>query len=116
MYTIQLENLRFYAYHGVHDEEKQAGTEFEVNIRIDFISEEPVVNLDQTINYVTVYELARTLFAEPVRLLEKIAAELTDRIKLLHKDINMIKVQVIKISPPIPHFTGNVSVSFSKSF
>jgi len=75
MYSIQLNNLRFYAYHGVHDEEKQVGTEFEANIFIEFDSKEPIIHLDQTINYVTVYELAKELFAQPVKLLEKTVAQ-----------------------------------------
>ena len=36
MLTIQLNNLIFHAYHGLYEEEKIIGNDFEVNLEVKF--------------------------------------------------------------------------------
>jgi len=36
--TLHLEKLQFFAYHGLYEEEKKLGNEFELNISASFFS------------------------------------------------------------------------------
>ena len=40
MFTIRLNDLQFFSYHGVHDAERILGNAFEVNVSIDLESSE----------------------------------------------------------------------------
>ena len=116
MHSVHLDKLRFFAYHGLHEEEAIAGAEFEVNLSIDFKQDDPIKKISDTINYVDVYELIKLVFQEPVHLMETLAEEITKRIGLLDNRVSAVNIRITKLNPPIPNFSGNVSVSFSKSF
>ncbi|MEQ1554383.1 MAG: dihydroneopterin aldolase, partial [Ferruginibacter sp.] len=73
MFTIQLNKMFFYAYHGVHKEETIVGTNFEVSVSISFDANKRVEKLSDTINYVSVYEIVKLKFATPEKLLETLA-------------------------------------------
>jgi 7,8-dihydroneopterin aldolase/epimerase/oxygenase len=116
MFTINLHNLIFHAFHGVHDEEKISGNIFEVNVSIDFDPDKPITLLEHTINYATVYEIIkkRMLLATP--LLETLAQELTQEIYDFDNRIKTISVSVEKKNPPISNMEGSVSVHYKKVF
>ncbi|MDB5201075.1 MAG: folB [Ferruginibacter sp.] len=116
MFTIHLNDLRFFAHHGLHDEEAIVGTEFGVAIAINFAGPENIVSLKDTINYVEVYELVKNIFRHPARLLETLAVDICDAIYGLDHRIVQVSININKLNPPIVNFTGNVGVSFSKSF
>ena len=68
MFTIHLNKLIFYAYHGVHIEEAIIGGEFEVDIAISFFTVNDILSLDETINYVDVFNLVKNRFSRPEKL------------------------------------------------
>jgi dihydroneopterin aldolase len=51
MFTVHLNKLKFFAHHGVHDEEGIIGTDFEVSVSINFNAPEKIIALNDTINY-----------------------------------------------------------------
>ena len=55
MFTIHLNNCRFYAYHGLHQEESIVGAGFEVNLSATFEEDGKVTSMKQTINYVDIF-------------------------------------------------------------
>jgi len=57
MFTIHLHHLRFFSFHGVHEEEGILGNDFEVNVDATFNSNETITRLHQTVNYVKVYDI-----------------------------------------------------------
>ena len=91
--------MRFFGFHGVHDEERKAGLYFLVdlectnNLRNAGISD----NLEDTINYSDIYQKVRKITeGTPRNLLETVAEEIAD---VLISDYPIIKV-TIKISKP----------------
>ena len=116
MFTINLHNLIFHAFHGVYDKERILGNTFEVNATVEFDPGEPVTSLEHTINYTTIYEIIkqRMLLATP--LLETLAQELTHKIYDLDNRIKTISVSVEKKNPPITNMEGSVSVHYKKVF
>jgi 7,8-dihydroneopterin aldolase/epimerase/oxygenase len=70
MFTIHLNKMIFYGYHGVHKEEAIVGGEFEVAISISFSSSSKIEKLEDTINYVAIFELVKSRFLQSEKLLE----------------------------------------------
>jgi dihydroneopterin aldolase len=116
MFTINLHNLIFYAFHGVYDEERILGNEFEVNVSIGFDADEQIISLEQTVNYASVYKIVKQRMAIPTPLLETLAQELTHEIHDFDNRIKSISVSVKKKDPPISNMEGSVAVHYKKVF
>jgi 7,8-dihydroneopterin aldolase/epimerase/oxygenase len=116
MVTIHLNNLKFFAYHGVHEEEAIVGGEFEVNIDVSFTQVDTIKNLDDTINYVALYSLVKKRFSTPEKLLETLAQNIAEDIYEADNNIQKINISIQKLNAPILNFTGSVGITYSKSF
>jgi dihydroneopterin aldolase len=116
MNSIHLNNLKFFAHHGYHDEEGVTGTDFEVSVSIVFEAPEKIITLPQTINYVEVYDVIKAIFQRPTKLLESIAEDICENVYLLDDRIRTINITITKLHPPITNFIGSVGVSLSKSY
>ncbi len=116
MITIHLDNLEFFAHHGLHDEEAITGTTFHVSVSLSFDPEGRVTSIHQTINYVDVYNVIQKHMKHPVALLEMLAENILDSIYELDKRIRNINIHINKMHPPMASFIGQVGVSFQKAF
>ncbi|MEO6455633.1 MAG: dihydroneopterin aldolase [Ginsengibacter sp.] len=117
MITIHLHNVLFYSYHGIDDEEKILGTEFELSATIQFHEEQEVINsIKQTINYVDVYEIIKHRMNIPSTLLETVVMDIGMSIKNKYDNIRSISIHLKKVHPPITGFQGSVGVSWQKEF
>ncbi len=116
MFTINLHNLLFFAHHGVHEEERIFGNTFIVNVSLSFNQDEKISVLEQTVNYVSVYNIIKQRMDIPTALLETIAQELLQQIYVFDNRIKSITVSIEKKDPPIANMQGSVGVSLSKDF
>jgi dihydroneopterin aldolase len=116
MFTIHLHNLKFFARHGLHEEETITGGQFELSVDIDFDSEETIRKMDQTINYVTVFQVISKHMLKPEPMLETLAQQIVEEIHSLDARIRKINIRINKMHPPIPSFNGQVGVTFQKVF
>ena len=116
MFTIHLNKLKFYAYHGVHEEETVIGTDFEVSVAVSFNAIEKVEQLNDTINYVNIYEIIKLHFVQPEKLLETLAQNITQEIHKTDSRITSINITINKLNAPISNFIGTVGVTYSKSY
>lgn len=114
--SIQLKGLRFFARHGVHDEEKILGGDFSVNISLAFSPGSKISALEQTIDYVKVYELVKDEMRLPVELLETLAMNIAELLKKNFPIVNFIDIEITKMHPPVRSFTGNVGVRYTRTF
>ncbi len=114
MMEIKLEKLRFTGKHGLHAEEGLTGGEFEVSALIKFIPPAAIETLEDTLDYVKVYEVVRQRMFQPHKLLETLAQNIAGDIAGIDSRIKHIEVKINKINPPIFNFTGNVGVGYIK--
>ena len=115
--TVELKELRFYAFHGLYGEEKKTGNEFEVSLCIDFDPVETVItNIAVTVNYARLYEIVKTEMQKPRALLETLAMEIVESIHVSFPQINKADISIKKLHPPIIQFSGNVGVRYQKEF
>lgn len=116
-FSIELRQLRFFAEHGMYAEEMKAGNEFEVDIIVGCKSpKKKITSIEQTVNYVEVYRIVQEEFATRRLLLETLAMDIAEKIKLQFDEIENIMITIRKLNPPITNFSGSVAVTYSKEF
>ena len=116
-FTIELKNLRFFAEHGMYQEELKVGNDFEVDVSMVCKSPKKMItSIDQTVNYVEVYRIIQEEFSQRKFLLETCAMVISDKIELQFPDLEMITISIRKLNPPITNFSGFVGISYTKSF
>lgn len=116
-FTISLNNVRFFAHHGLYTEETLMGNEFEVNLQLTIeAGGEGKVDIEDTINYVAVYELLKEMFAIPEKLLESLAVKIATALKARFPALKGLQLTITKLHPPIVQFNGSVSVTYQKNY
>lgn len=113
MLTIHLNKLLFHAHHGLYEHEKITGNQFEVNITLtqDVVAEE-INELEQTTDYVAVYNLVKQCMNQPTPLLETLAQNICNKILAQFSLVNKVEIEITKLHPPIKDFKGTVGISF----
>lgn len=93
----------FRAAIGVYPAERVLGNEIEVSVKLAVLPDkEPVADLlSRTIDYEQVYALVREVIAEPMHLLETAVKKISDSIVQHYPSVNMVKVRVSKLNPPL---------------
>lgn len=113
-FEISLNNLRFFAFHGVFEEEKKTGNEFVVNVslKIPYNNDIDSDDLSSTISYADIFRIVEEEMSRPRNLLEKVALEIRKRILASYTD-KVISgfINIEKVHPPIPGIDGSASVS-----
>ena len=116
MLTIQLRNLHFFAYHGLFEQEKMTGNNFELDVDIQVNVPDRITSLKHTLDYVIVYEMIEKRMEQPTALLETVAQELAEKIHLLDNRVKYVEITIRKLAPPIKNFKGYVGISYKKEF
>ncbi len=117
MLKISLHHLRFHAFHGLYKEEKSTGNDFEVNLDVYFKETvDMVTSLHETINYSVLYDLVKDRMNIPEPLLETIAMDIAQQVKLQYPKVCEINISVSKINPPMLNFQGQTSVTYHKQY
>lgn len=107
MGKIKLKNVKIYSNHGCLDEEGLIGSEylFQLEINVDLKKASKTDNLNNTIDYVSLYSIIYDEAIKRSKLLENVANKILDRIFIEHENIKRVKIEVSKLNPPI---NGNV--------
>ena len=117
MITIHLHNLKFYSYHGVHEEENILGNEYEVNADVQFHEEQTQIDsLSETINYADLFKIIKNRMQIPTQLLETVVMEIGNSIYEKYNYVRSINISLKKNHPPIEGIEGTVGVSWYKNF
>lgn len=117
MITVRLNDLHFFSFHGILEEEKKIGNDYVVNVSLEFHENEEVIShIDDTINYESIYHLIRKRMSIPTPLLETIVMETGNEIHLLYPDLKSIFISLKKMHPPIEGIQGEAEVSWQKKF
>ncbi|MDH6357610.1 dihydroneopterin aldolase [Parabacteroides sp. PF5-9] len=100
---IELKSMKFYAYHGVGQQERIVGNNFEVDLVLEAVLDRAIAtdNLDDTINYAEIYQLVKEEMDLPSNLLEHVAGRIIRSIMTAFPQINAIELKLSKLNPPI---------------
>lgn len=115
--TVELKDLKFFAFHGLYELERKLGSDFIVNLKARYQPNEVLITeVDQTINYVSLFEIVKEQMMKPVDLLETLAMNIVQIIHDKYPVIKEIEINIEKKNPPIASFTGNVAVAYRVSY
>ncbi|MBR6538489.1 MAG: dihydroneopterin aldolase [Bacteroides sp.] len=100
---LNLENLRFYAYHGVMPQEQVVGNEYIVNLRmkVDVSKAMASDEVADTVNYAEVFEAIKKEMEIPSKLIEHVAGRITKRLFKEFPTIEEITLKLSKRNPPM---------------
>ncbi len=100
---ILLENLIFYANHGVFQQETTVGNFYVVNLKICVNLENACKSddLTDTISYAEIYEDVKQEMHIPSKLLEHVAGRIISRIKEKYVQVETVEIKLSKRNPPI---------------
>lgn len=115
MVTVNLNNMKFFAHHGLHDEES-IGTEFEVSVAVSLTDKIQITTIHETVDYIKVFTIIKEKFLHPSKLLETLAQEITEEIYKINEAISVINITITKINPPITNFIGTAGITYTKTF
>src|SRR5690606_13452110 len=109
---VTLADMRFYAFHGYYPEEQVLGNEFTVAIRTGFNRRKGMEEeLDNTVNYETLYHIAKSEMQLPRKLLETVAETMLMRIRSQFPLADEIEVAIYKNQPPFGADRAKAGVS-----
>jgi len=95
--------MKFYAFHGVMEQERIVGNTFIVNLKldVDLSKASETDDLSDTINYAEIYDIVKAEMEIPSKLLEHVAGRILQRIKTEFPVIEKIKIRLAKERPPV---------------
>jgi dihydroneopterin aldolase len=115
MDELALKNLRIYAYHGCHPEERIIGGWFSVSVKVysDMEIASQSDNLENAIDYVLLKKLIEEEMAIPSNLIEHVAGRIAKRIKDQNHN-KLVEVEICKERPPFGGIGASVSIKIKR--
>lgn len=108
-----LEQLEFFAYHGIYPEEKLQGGKFRVDVVVTetIDAQRNFVDLEAQVNYEQLFQLVKAEMEQPRELIEEVAYRILTAIKqeLRNRQV-AIEVKITKPDPGGRFGTGAASV------
>lgn len=117
MDKLIMEDIQLYGYHGVLPEENRLGQKFIVSIEaeLDLRPAGSTDSLEETINYVEIYEEIKCVVQlTPYRLIEAVAEAIANKLLMIYPEIKQIKVRVKKPNPPFEIYFSGVTVEITR--
>lgn len=111
--TITIDRLRVYARHGVMEQERRVGNEYEVTLSVTLAMDRALTedDLTGTMNYATAVDIIRREMAVPSRLIENVAWRIKQAVTAAFPAITAGSVVVTKVCPPMGAQVAGVSCS-----
>lgn len=112
--TIRVDRMKCHAHHGVGDDERLIGNDFEVSIEVKACISDGLVHddLKGTVNYARLIEIIKREMAIPSRLLEHVAWRIHTAVTSEFETIAG-SVTVTKLTPPVACEVAGVSVTYN---
>ena len=109
---IFLDGMRFYAYHGVMEQERRVGGEYGVSLVVEVDLTQAIATDDvaDTVNYAELYELVKREMAVPSKLLEHVAGRIGQSAMDKFDRITALTIRVTKLNPPMGADCNGASV------
>lgn len=117
MDTIRLQEMAFYGYHGVDEEENKLGQRFfvDVEMKLDLSHAGESDRLEDSVNYAEVFSLVRTIVeGKPCKLLERVAGKINEEILRRYALVEEVSTTVHKPAVPIQGILKDVLVTLNR--
>ncbi len=100
---IILQEMHFYAYHGVLPQERIVGGDYTVSVEVDVDTTAAMEHdvVDVTLNYAELYEVVQNEMLTPSDLLEHLAGRIGKAIMTAFPQVKAVDLTVMKDNPPM---------------
>lgn len=100
---IFLDNMHFYAYHGVGEQETLIGNEYIINLRlqVDITQAAATDCVEDTVSYADVHQAVKEEMTIPSKLLEHVAGRIVRRLLNDFPAIQQVEIKLAKRNPPM---------------
>lgn len=117
MGIIALEGLKFHGYHGVHENERENGNSFiiDVQLEVDFNKAANEDNIEHTIDYEEVYRIVKDQMEGSSYLLEHLGQKILSALNKRYTQLLNAQVKVSKLNPPIGGHCDKATVVVSSN-
>lgn len=112
MGIIRIRDIKIHTNHGCLDEEGKIGSDYIVHVEVktDLSLSASTDELEDTVDYVSIYGIVYHQMKKRVKLLETIVQRIIEQLLEEHPTVEVAQVEVQKINPPIGGEVGYVSV------
>ena len=115
MMSIELKDVMIFGGHGVYEGESATGNLYHIDLSVRYNESNTSINtLQDTINYVELYEIVRQRMLSPTDLLEEICQDIVQQISVRYPFVAEVLLSIYKIQAPIENFQGKVGVTLHK--
>ncbi len=113
--SIKLNEMKFYAYHGVLQQEQKVGNLFIINLMVEINNYDSLHadDLKTTINYKELYYTIKKEMEIPSLLLEHLVGRICKRLFDTFEEIIYIDIELCKQKPPFPADIRDASIHLS---
>lgn len=100
---VCLRHVRFHAFHGVLPQERLTGGFFVLNLRVSYPLSAAMQsdNVNDTLNYASLYALVNREMVQPSNLLEHVAGRIVAAIEQAFPLVNSVDLELTKENPPM---------------
>ncbi|MCC6370640.1 MAG: dihydroneopterin aldolase [Bacteroidia bacterium] len=111
-HQINIEGIKLYGFHGCLDEEAKIGGHYVVDVFMTTDFSEAAANddLSKTIDYCTVFEIAKAEVAIRSKLIEQVCERIYTKLKSQFPTLITLHVKLTKLTPPMNFDVEKVSV------
>lgn len=111
-HTIEVNNIRLYAFHGCLAEEGIIGGHYlvHVHMRTDFSAAAQSDELEETIDYVLVNKVVQEEMAIRSKLIEHVGQRIVNRLEQEISTLEGLRVKITKLCPPINGDVADVAI------
>lgn len=115
MARININGMKFYAYHGCFEEERVVGAYFEAccSLQVNTLTAAKVDDLHLTVNYQEVYAVLQHEMMQPSALLENVVYRMLHAIMKRFNTIEYAEIELKKLNPPLGGPIQSVSVKMN---
>jgi 7,8-dihydroneopterin aldolase/epimerase/oxygenase len=114
---IILNDLGFYGYHGLFNEEKSLGQRFFIDLQcgVDLSGPAQTDTIGSTVSYAAIYDAVKTAFeTRRMHLIEAVGQNIVDALFAAFSDIQWVIVRVRKPEAPIAMVRGEAAIELHR--
>ena len=112
-YTISLDEIELYAFHGLYPGEKELGAKYIVDISFNILFDSSgKIELTDTVDYKKAYDIVAHEFKTPTPLLENLCKRIATKLKNQFPQVERVSISVSKLTPPLGGIVKAAKVAY----
>lgn len=114
---LNIHNLRCYGYTGYLPEENQLGQWFviDLSLTLDLTAASQSDDLNDSLDYAQVIaQVSQLVKTARFKTIERLAGAIADHLLATAPQVTQLILQLTKLTPPIPDFSGQVSIRLQR--